>query len=149
MAQPICFYSKLNDYYELSNFSPFGFEEEGVYWPTVEHYFQAQKFPDPEYRERIRKAGSPKQAKDLGRSRKHPIRSDWDDVREEVMRNAVRRKFTKPELRSLLLGAGRRQLIEKSPFDRYWGCGSDGGGKNRLGVILMELREEFRLQVVD
>src|SRR6478609_2939466 len=58
---PICFYSKTADHHELSNFSPFGFEEDGVHWDTVEHYFQAQKFAGPEhaaYRERIRLASS-------------------------------------------------------------------------------------------
>lgn len=27
--------------------------------------------------------------------------------------------------------------------DYYWGCGKDGFGKNMLGIILMEVREEL------
>jgi predicted NAD-dependent protein-ADP-ribosyltransferase YbiA (DUF1768 family) len=34
---PIYFYSKTVEYFELSNFSPHGFELDGAYWPTVEH----------------------------------------------------------------------------------------------------------------
>ena len=73
MNHPIYFYSRNNEFFELSNFAPYGFEENGLYWATVEHYFQAQKFEGEElltYRERIRKAQSPKEAKALGRPRR-------------------------------------------------------------------------------
>ena len=147
MSRPIYFYSRTEEYSEFSNFAPFGFEEDGLFWPTVEHYFQAQKFVgerSAEYRERIRTAASPKNAKTLGRSRKYPIHPDWDSRRDDVMRHALRRKFERPALRELLLGTGNRPLIENSPFDRYWGAGKDGSGKNRLGALLMELRAELR-----
>jgi ribA/ribD-fused uncharacterized protein len=119
----------------------------GTYWPTVEHYFQAQKFAGPElseYRERIRQARSPKKAKALGHSCHVPIRQDWDEVKDEVMRTAIRKKFADPRLRELLLTTGDRALIEESPDD-YWGAGRDGTGENRLGKILMEVRAELRL----
>jgi predicted NAD-dependent protein-ADP-ribosyltransferase YbiA (DUF1768 family) len=41
----------------------------------------------------------------------------------------------------LLLSTGNATLIEDSPMDFYWGCGSDGTGKNMLGKILMEYRD--------
>lgn len=146
--EAICFYSKTNDYYELSNFSPHGFPLEGVYWPTVEHYFQAQKFPsDPAYREKIRQARTPKEAKSLGRSRKIPLRLDWEEIKEDVMRKGLRAKFTAHrELAELLLRTGERELIENAPSDYYWGCGDNGSGKNRLGVLLMELRAALRFE---
>jgi predicted NAD-dependent protein-ADP-ribosyltransferase YbiA (DUF1768 family) len=53
----------------LSNFAPFGFEEDGACWPTVEHYFRAEKFPGAEsaaYREKIRMAKRAKEAKASG-----------------------------------------------------------------------------------
>ncbi|BEV10811.1 hypothetical protein ATDW_13070 [Asticcacaulis sp. DW145] len=37
----IWFYGQTDAYAEFSNFSPHGFQMEGVWWPTVEHYFQA------------------------------------------------------------------------------------------------------------
>lgn len=143
MKRPIHFFSKSGDYAELSNFAPYGFHEGELYWPTVEHYFQAKKFSDSDHQERIRNAGSPKQAKALGQSRKHPIQPNWDTIREDVMREALRRKFKNPELKNLLLGTKKRDLVENSPYDKYWGCGKDGKGKNRLGVLLMELREKL------
>jgi len=71
----IYFYSKTDAYSWLSNFSSHGFECDGKYWRTVEHYFQAAKFflTDPEYAEKIRLALGPKKAKSLGRSRAHPL----------------------------------------------------------------------------
>ena len=145
-GEAIYFYSKTADYYELSNFSPHGFQLDGAYWPTVEHYFQAQKFPaQPAYQEKIRRARSPKDAKALGRSRKVPLRPDWEEIKDEVMRRALRAKFgAHPELVALLLGTGARELVENAPSDAYWGCGRTGTGKNRLGCLLMELRAALK-----
>ena len=143
MAEPIYFYSRNDPYYELSNFYPQWFEESVGYWPSVEHYFQAMKFSDEGYREKIRTASSPKQAKDLGQTRKIAIASDWDVQRLAVMQYALRRKFEHPKLRDLLLGTKKCALIENSPFDKYWGIGKDGKGDNMLGRLLMELRVEL------
>ncbi|HSF17849.1 MAG TPA: NADAR family protein [Vicinamibacteria bacterium] len=147
MARPIRFFSRKKKYSELSNFAPFGFYAEGVHWPTVEHYFQAKKFVGPdlaEHRERIRQAHSPRQAKALGQSRKHPLRSDWDEVKERIMLEALRLKFADSNLRDLLLSTGDRPLIEASPYDGYWGAGSNRRGKNRLGQLLVQVRNELR-----
>ena len=149
VVDTIYFYSKSKRYFEFSNFSPHGFEEEGVYWPTVEHYFQAQKFSVPDaiyFREMIRLAKSPHKAKALGRSDQMPLRSDWETVKEDIMQYALRRKFECPVLRRILISTGRRKLVEASRHDKYWGSDRDGSGQNRLGVLLMQLREELRRQ---
>ena len=72
---PIYFYAALDDYACFSNFSPHGIALDGVYWPTVEHYFQAQKFAGAAHADAIRRAATPKQAKTLGRRRDWPLRS--------------------------------------------------------------------------
>lgn len=149
MAKPIKFFSKNDRYFELSNFYPQGFENEDGYWPTVEHYFQAAKFAGEdhkEYREKIRTCGSPKYAKTLGQTRKISIRADWEEVKEDVMLYALRRKFTHPKLKSILLSTKNRELIEDSPHDKYWGRGPNYKGKNRLGALLMQVREELKNQ---
>ena len=139
------FYSTKDKYGEFSNFSGHPFEIEGVTWPTSEHYFQAQKFEDPEYRETIRTTLSPMIAARLGRSRKVPLRSDWEATKDEVMFRAVLAKFrAHPDLEQLLLSTGQEAIIEKTTEDYYWGCGTDGTGKNRLGEILMRVRDELR-----
>ena len=141
----IKFYSNRERYACLSNFAPYPFELDGRVWPTVEHYFQAQKFPGSPYQEEIRSAAMPTKAKQLGRSRAHPLRADWERVKEEVMRRAVLQKFeSRAELREVLLGTGDEELVEAAPRDYYWGCGASGTGRNRLGQILMEVREALR-----
>ncbi len=139
------FYSVREPFGEFSNFSPHGIELDGQWWPTTEHYFQAQKFEDAAYRDKIRAASVPKRAADLGRSRAHPLRTDWEQVKDDVMRRAVLVKFqTHPALRDLLLSTGNKPIVENAPGDYYWGCGKDGTGQNRLGQILVQVRETLR-----
>lgn len=144
MAEPLYFYTKTMPYWELSNFSPPGFEADGMFWPTVEHFFQAQKFEAAAIRERIRRADTPKEARSLGQSRSFPLRGDWDQVRESVMLRALRLKFRVPAARTLLLSTGDRPLVESSPFDYFWAAGQDGSGQNRLGHLLAQVRQELR-----
>jgi N-glycosidase YbiA len=142
----VCFYSHLEvPYGAFSNFSHHGFTLDDLYWPTSEHYFQAQKFVGTEFAEQVRLAPGPMAAARLGRKRSFPLRPDWTEVRDDVMRRALHAKFTQhPDLRTLLLSTGDAELIENSPIDWYWGCGKDGTGTNRLGQLLMELRDRLR-----
>jgi len=141
----ISFYVPSDEYGFLCNFSAHGFMLEGRYWPTVEHYFQAQKFVGTEQEERIRIARSPKEAKNLGQTRKLPLREDWEEVKVDVMRAALMAKFTShPKLRELLISTGNEELVENAPTDYFWGCGKLGGGENMLGKLLMETRIALR-----
>jgi len=65
-ARTICFYAQTAPYAEFSNFAPFGVAMDDQLWRTVEHYFQAQKFHDAAYRERIRNCNRLKDDKELG-----------------------------------------------------------------------------------
>ena len=144
------FYRQGDAFGEFSNFAAFPVRLKGVDWPTTEHYFQAQKFPGTKHEEEVRRADSPTTAARIGRDRSRPIRPDWEAVKDDVMREAVRAKFRQhPSLRSLLLSTGQAYLIEHTRNDAYWGDGGDGTGKNMLGRILMEVREELRGEVGD
>ena len=141
----IHFYRVNEPYGEFSNFSPHPIRLKDRIWPTSEHYFQAQKFANTEYEEAIRLSKSPMIAARMGRSRQHPLRSDWEAAKDDIMREALRAKFGQhPGLRSLLLETGDCELVEHTKNDRYWGDGGDGTGKNRLGKLLMQLRAELR-----
>jgi ribA/ribD-fused uncharacterized protein len=120
-------------------------------WPTVEHYYQAMKFPtEPTYQEDIRLAPSAARAKKMGLDRGHVLRGDWDVIKERVMKDALRAKFTQnPGLLSLLQGTGAKRLDNVAPADAYWGTGVRGRGRNRLGALLEEVREELRGRRVD
>ncbi|GEA26496.1 N-glycosidase [Microcystis aeruginosa NIES-4325] len=82
----------------------------------------------------------------MGRTNFYPLRPDWENIKEEIMYRGVLRKFTIPSnIRQIMLGTGNSLLVENSAIDYYWGCGADGSGKNRLGHILMEVKQVFRL----
>lgn len=142
----VFFYTKNDKFGEFSNFSKYGVEIDDLWWPTVEHYFQAQKFLDSEYREKIRNSYTPKQAAELGRSRKVPIREDWEAVKDDIMLKAVEIKFrTHSSLADLLISTGGEDIVENAPGDYYWGCGQDGSGLNKLGQILVEVRAKIAI----
>lgn len=139
------YFYKVNEKYGcFSNFSAHPFMLVGKRWATSEHYFQAQKFVStvPGYAEQIRFSRSPMKAANMGRSRKHPIREDWEQQKDEVMRRAVLAKFrAHKDIKDILLATGDAVLVERTTSDTYWGCGSDETGLNKLGLILMEVRE--------
>ena len=142
----IYFSSTRDKWGPFSNFSRHGFELDCKYWKTSEHYFQAMKFPGKkyqEYREKIRLAETPGKAKKLGQTRQIPLREDWETAKEEVMLSALRKKFIHPKMKTILLGTENRHLYENYPYDYYWGIGKQHTGKNRLGELLMKVREEL------
>ena len=142
----IFFYSTREQPYGcFSNFSPHAFELDAKRWPTSEHYFQAHKFTGEEDEEAVRQAASPMVAARIGRSRRRPLRPDWDKVKDDIMRRAVLRKFeTHPGIRAILLGTDDEEIVENAPRDYYWGCGADGSGQNKLGQTLMQVRAILR-----
>ena len=141
----INFYSVSDAYGCFSNFSPHTITLQGKTWPTSEHYFQARKFIGTPDEEEVRQARSPMIAARMGRSRKRPLRKDWESVKDRIMHEAVLAKFTQhADLREIFLGTGGSKLVEHTENDAYWGDGGDGTGKNRLGQILMRVREELR-----
>ena len=140
----IRFYSTAGEYGCFSNFSRHAVFLKGKRWPTSEHYFQAQKFAGQPDEEEVRKANKPGLAAQMGRDRKRPLRRDWEAVKERVMLDALRAKFTQhEELKATLLATGEAVLVEHTANDSYWGDGGDGSGKNRLGVLLMRVRAEL------
>ena len=141
----IKFYRERAMYGCFSNFSKHPMTIESKEWMTVEHYFQAQKFLSDADQEAVRLAKSPMDAKNIGNERDRHLRDDWELVKDDVMRRAVRQKFTEhQDIREVLLSTGDHLLIENAPNDYYWGCGANGTGKNMLGQILVEVREELR-----
>jgi N-glycosidase YbiA len=143
----------------LSHFWPAPIAIDGQEWPTVEHYYQAQKSADAGYRDAIRQAATPGMAKRLAaqphaprRISKHSWflanqavpREDWLEVKLDIMRRADGAKFTQhPELAAALLATADSELIEDSPSEPYWGVGRDGQGLNWAGRVLMEIRQKL------
>ena len=125
----------------LSNFWPVQIRFSGIEYRSVENAYQAAKTEDDDIRLRI-SAMTPSEAKRAGRRIK--VRADWEENKEAVMYYLVSEKFRDAHLKQLLLATKDCELIEGNNWgDTFWGvCG--GKGENRLGKILMRVREEIR-----
>lgn len=138
----IYFYKQYGPLGYLANYSDHGFYKDGKYWPTAEHYFQAQKFFDESIQERIRMVATPKEASTIGRDRSLPLRSDWEQVKQDIMLETVLLKFrANPDILKLLIETGDEELIENTTKESYWGCGPKKDGQNNYGKILVKARE--------
>jgi ribA/ribD-fused uncharacterized protein len=128
----------------LGTFSAHPFMLDDKEWPTVEHYFQAMKFKNGDYQDKIRLASSPKKARKLGRTRLEKIRNDWSTAKTVFMTRAVYTKCRSyDDITALLLSTGTQRLVENSQYDYFWGCGRDRRGENMYGQTLMNVRDKL------
>jgi len=133
------------EFHFLSNFeiSPFA-DRFGTKWASNEHYYQAHKTADADWKKRIQEAETPGKAKGLGR--KAPMHKAFELTKEIIMVRGLRYKFQQNNaLREKLLATGSSILIEENNWgDQYWGqC--NGIGQNMLGKCLMIVRDEFAI----
>ncbi|KAI8912157.1 hypothetical protein DFJ77DRAFT_467136 [Powellomyces hirtus] len=162
-------YGEFSNYYILS--SPFKWKDRE--YCTSEHAFQAAKFLHPEANEHslafgdeIRKASTPNKARILAlqktgggyawrtqlndvilayKEKGVVIRPDWVNIRDHIMREILLCKFSQNlHCKKVLMGTGDMHLVEHTKRDSYWGDGGDGSGQNRLGELLMEVRDTIR-----
>jgi ribA/ribD-fused uncharacterized protein len=128
-------------WWPLSNFYNIKpFELNGRIYSTTEHYYQACKAQTIEEHEKIRNAENPNMAKYYGKMTHLP--HNWEAIKYDVMKLALKSKFGLPELRSVLLGTGSRVIHEENPKDMDWSY-HKGRGKDLLGKALLEIREEI------
>lgn len=130
-----------DEYEWLSNFYPAKVSYGGIEFPAVEHAYQAMKVRDHRDRRQFAYAPTPGHAKRMGAAAR--IRHDWDDIKPFVMHNLLRQKFAHENLGALLKLTGSAYLEEGNNWhDTYWGV-YKGQGRNVLGMILMEIRDEL------
>lgn len=142
------------DFYVLSNFSAFNLQWKGITFSTSEHAYHCEKFGNAHHpdqfqiqslRDSIVNASSAHMAFQLGQRWKSYRRSDWDDIKIEVMLDILRKKVAQHEyVCRKLLATGHRQLIENSWRDDFWGWGENHDGQNMLGKLWMKVRDELR-----
>ena len=126
------------DYWFLSNFYPCKVTFGGLEFGCVESAFQAMKCANKADREKFVKLTGA-EAKKLGRKIK--MRSDWNKVKDDVMFALVNEKFQDPKLMTMLK-AVKEPIVENNTWnDTYWGV-CNGKGENRLGKILMTVRDD-------
>ncbi|KAI0214865.1 hypothetical protein LSAT2_033125, partial [Lamellibrachia satsuma] len=131
----------------FSNFYPCYIRVFARYFNSSEHayqYRQAIFHEDFESAEIIRSAEDARAAKRESK-RIYKKNNGWEEKRVEVMREILKAKAEVHEFKEALLATGQAELVEYVPsWEGFWGVGSGYvGGENRLGTLLMELREEL------
>lgn len=129
-------YSFLSNFYE----SPLIYD--GMEFRNSESAYQSAKVIDIQEKMLFQNTTA-SQGKKLGRGVK--LRSDWEEIKDDVMLEVVRCKFTQNRiLYQKLLDTGVQELVEGNWWgDTYWGV-YRGHGQNKLGKILMQVRQEIR-----
>ena len=159
---PVLFHAAGEDKGEFRNFSnmaEYPIQINDVKYPSVEHYFQIQKakeFGDPDMEKKMLETPSTKAIKALGKKVKNFQKEIWDAKKQEIMMRGVRAKFVQhPELQKQLLETGDREIGDADARDTFWGIGTSENtekskdptkwkGQNKLGKLLMALRDDFR-----
>lgn len=141
----IGFYER--EFYMFSNFSSFQVRWHGYLWPTSEHAYQAAKFveSDTAVADMIQSAASAHDAYKLAQRYQAHRAADWDEIKTAIMYDICRHKLQQHTyIQEHLRLTGDETLVEDSPKDSFWGWGPDRQGRNELGKIWMQLREELR-----
>lgn len=133
-----------DDYNWLSNFYPCTIEWKGHTYHSVEHAYVSEK--STEYSWKVKcsdKSITPGQIKRAGR--RIPIRENFEYEKLYIMESLLRIKFSKQYLKQKLIETYPLELIEGNFHnDTFWGyCLKTENGSNNLGIILMNLRNEF------
>lgn len=144
---PIYFYKEFGPLGYLANYSNHGFYKDGVYYQTVEHFYQSQKFLDENLRKKIIDAKTPKEASNIGRDRNNKLRDNWKEIKQGIMLEGVLEKFRQnSDILSKLLDTGDEEIIENTVDEYYWGCGKTKTGENNFGKIVVKAREILRIE---
>lgn len=120
------------------------FEWDGRIYHCIEAAFQSAKSLDPYDRRRISElkgVAAKREGKEL------KLRRDWDLIKDDVMEEIVLEKFIQhPKLRKKLIDTGDLELVNGNRLqETYWGVDeATGAGENKLGKILMKVRELLR-----
>ena len=118
-------------------------------------YRKAELF-DASLCDKILQAKTGPEFKKLGRDVKNFDAHVWNGRRSQIMERLIYAKFQDPTLAKLLKLTENAELIEVSPYDKFWGAGVDKDimirlieegrpypGQNRLGLTLMWMRDNF------
>jgi len=140
----------------LSNMSgDYPLKINGLSVRSTEHLYQALKFTcHPAIQLEILETPCPLVAKWVAKRKAYKlcVRSDWEEVKLEVMNYCLRAKLITHWVKfgDLLRSTGHRDIVEvSSKGDKFWGTVDDGvvlRGHNHLGRLLTTLRNEFAHQ---
>lgn len=130
MSNTIYFSNFQGEFSEFSNYYKTSIIIDNKVWTSVESYYQAQKFLDIELIEKIRLIEDPREIVNVIKDFTLLIRKDWENIKKDVMKKCLYKKFTQhSELKELLLSTNNKHLVEKCYNSKTKKC-----------VLLEELR---------
>ena len=139
------------------------FTENGITYNGTEQYMMAKKahfFGDTESYDLIMSMKEPWDQKAQGKKVKNFNKEHWENYCRPMVRQGNMLKFSQnPELKQYLMNTGDAEIVEASPTDTIWGIGlaendpraydkSQWRGTNWLGIAIMEVRDEFKRDIV-
>lgn len=150
MADVISFAKTTARYGGLSNMAPnypLFVNEVLVY--SSESLYQACKFPlFPLIQKEIIEQRNPMVAKEISRKYARFVRDDWEEVKYKVMSWCLKVKLIQnwDTFSDVLISTEKKPIVEYSYKDDIWGAMPEGDylvGKNALGRLLMQVRDEY------
>ena len=132
---------------ELSNFYPCTLNIYGDRFTSSEAAYQyafAVEHDRWDLAQQIKSARNAAEAKNLSKKIPiHQIASGWNEKKVDIMKEILEEKFNQcQQFREKLKQTGKRPLVENTN-NPFWARGPDGNGQNKLGVLLMELRDKM------
>lgn len=126
---------------EFDNFEYTPFFYEGKEWISSEQAYQASKFEDLSYREKIRKTTQSTRIWEMGQSRVYKIVENFDRVRS-MSKILLAKISSNPYYIQLLINTKGDITFPES--DAFWGTNGGQGGRNHLGKIFMRMRKALK-----
>ena len=159
----ITFFHENETYGCFSNWYPAEFDYAGKHFLHSEQFMMYHKvmmFGKDDLAKQIMATSDPAKCKSIA-GRKFPEFDPvlWENTCYAIVKRGVKAKFSQNEdILKVLLGTGGELIAECSPYDCKWGTGIDvkaparldvanWKGRNLLGRILMEVRDELRSEV--
>ncbi|MBQ8535020.1 MAG: DUF1768 domain-containing protein [Bacilli bacterium] len=144
------FYKEFGELGFLANYSSHGFYKNNIYYKTVEHYYQSEKFDDIEIKNKIINCDTPKEASNIGRDRNLIRKDNFRSIKNDVMYEGLYLKFSQnKDIRSKLIETGDSLIREMTVKESYWGVGPNLDGENHIGFLLMKVRDKIKEEVLN
>lgn len=142
----------------FSNFYECPIKVDNIPYHSVEQFYQSKKaeaFDDDATAGRIMAAKTARECYELGCTVKKFEETEWRKQCDVIMKRGLETKFAKDEMKKHLLDTENRTIVECNGKDMYWSCGYYPGnpysndpstwkGQNKLGRLLMDLRQTLR-----
>lgn len=159
----IGFFHENEEYGCFSNWYPAEFDYVSHFTNSEQFmmYHKVLMFRRYDLAEQIMQTSDPAECKKIAGQKFPEFNANiWEKTCYTIVKRGVKAKFAQNEdIRKILLSTGNELLAECSPYDRKWGIGIDiedpnrfivskWKGQNMLGRILMEVREELRVEII-